>query len=408
MLQNARFRGTVVRLQNKNLIFRWGSMLSLAIVLGACDSEPPPPPPLDIPFVVVESRDVSIPIDIVGETMGSTDVTIRARVDGFLDGIHFDEGTFVDEGDLLYTIDSQPFEAKLAQANAGLAQAHTSLAKAKSDLERIRPLAEMKAVSEQDLDAAVAAFDAAQSYVQAATAQVDLAQIELGYTRIRSPVQGLIGLTAAEVGDFVSQQNNGGLLNVVSNTDPIAVRASITERGYLVAARRLAVCGLSDGDCVRGQKRWERVPLTLILADGSIYEHRGFPTKVDRNIDPTTGSLTIEAEFPNPDDILRPGMFARVRFNAAEIEGAILVPQRAVNELQSTYRVFVIAPDDTVEVRQVEVGPRLGSDWIIESGLIPGERIAVEGLLRLRPRMVVVPIAAQASDLPQTTASGEP
>jgi membrane fusion protein (multidrug efflux system) len=398
MLQNARLRGRVMGLQNKNLKSRWGSMLSLAIVLGACDSEPPPPPPLEIPFVVVESRNVSIPIDIVGETRGSRDVTIRARVEGFLDGIHFDEGTFVDEGDLLYTIDSQPFEAKLAQANARLAQAQTGLAKTKSDLERIRPLAEMKAVSAQDLDAAVAAFGAAESYVQAANAEVDLAKIELGYTRIRTPVHGLIGLSEAEVGDFVSQQTDGGLLNVVSRTDPIAVRAAISERGYLAAARRLA----------DSQTKREAIPLTLILADGSIYEHLGFTTKVDRNIDPTTGSLTIEAEFPNPRDILRPGMFARVRFNAAEIEGAILVPQRAVNELQSAYRVFVISPDETVEVRQVEVGPRLGSDWIIESGLSPGERIAVEGLLRLRPRMVVVPIAAQASDLPQTTASGEP
>ena len=229
-----------MRLQNKNSMSRWGWTLSLVIVLGACDNEAPPPPPLEIPFVVVESRNVSIPIDIVGEIRGSRDVTIRARVEGFLDGIHFDEGTFVDEGDLLYTIDAQPFEAKLAQANALLAEARTGLAKAQSDLGRIRPLAEMKAVSEQDLDAAVAAFGAAESYVQAANAQVDLAKIELGYARIRSPVHGLIGLSEAEVGDFVSLQTQGGLLNVVSRTDPIAVRAAITERAYLTAARRLA------------------------------------------------------------------------------------------------------------------------------------------------------------------------
>ncbi|MEJ2133213.1 MAG: efflux RND transporter periplasmic adaptor subunit, partial [Gammaproteobacteria bacterium] len=340
---------------------------------------------------------VSIPLDIIGETLGSTDVTILARVDGFLEGIHFEEGTFVEEGDLLYTIDPQPFQAKLAQANALLAEARTGLTKAKSDLDRIRPLAEMNAVSQQDLDSAVAAFEAAQSYVKAASAQVDLANIELGYTRIRSPVQGLIGLTQAEVGDYVTQQATGGLLNVVSRTDPIAVRAAITERAYLTAARELA---RSQGD--RNVR-----PLTLILADGTIYEHQGFPTKVDRSIDPTTGSLTVEAEFPNPDDILRPGMFARIRFDAAQIEGAMLVPQRAVNELQSAHRVFVIAADDKVEVRQVQVGPRLGSSWIIESGIAPGERIAVEGLLRVRPGMVVEPVPAQASDLPREAAAGD-
>lgn len=384
-------------MQKKNPISRWFPVFFPAFALTACGGETPPPPRLEIPFVVVESKHVSIPLDIVGETLGSTDVTIRARVDGFLDGIHFEEGTFVEEGDLLYTIDSQPFQAKLAQANALLAEARTGLTKTKSDLDRIRPLAEMNAVSQQDLDSAVAAFEAAQSYVKAASAQVDLANIELGYTRIRSPVRGLIGLTQAQVGDFVSQTATGGLLNMVSRTDPIAVRAAITERAYLTAARQLAK---SQGDrSVR--------PLTLILADGTTYEHHGFPTKVDRSIDPTTGSLTIEAEFPNPDNLLRPGMFARVRFDAAEIDGAMLVPQRAVNELQSAHRVFVISPDDKVEVRQVQVGPRLGSNWIIESGIAPGERIAVEGLLRVRPGMVVEPVPAQASDLPREAAAGD-
>ena len=387
-------------LYNNIRVMRGGALpLVLLALASGCEVETPEPPVLDIPYLSVEARDVSIPMDVVGETIGSTDVTIRARVDGFLDGIHFQEGTFVDAGDLLYTIDAQPFEAKLARANAGLAQAYTDLAKSRADLQRIRPLAEMRAVSEQDLDSAVANFEAAESFVEAAKAQVELAEIEVSYTRIHAPERGLIGLTQAEVGDFVSQQSNGGLLNTISRTDPIAVRVSIAERAYLVAARRIRA---EPESADRGRR--ENGPLTLILADGSIYEQRGFVTKVDRTIDADTGSLTVEAEFSNPDNILRPGMFARVRFDADRIAGAILVPQRAVSELQSAHRVYVINPDDTVEVRQVQVGRRLGSEWIIESGLEVGERVAVAGLLRLRAGMLVAPRPAEATELPPVAA----
>ena len=374
-----------------------------ALLLCGCEEQAAAPALLEIPYVTIEAQNVAIPLDVVGETMGSTDVTIRARVDGFLDEMHFQEGDFVEQNQLLYTIDPQPFEAKLAQARALYAEANTALVKTQADLERIRPLAEMKAVSAQDLDSAVASFEAAQSYVKAATAQVELAEIELGYTQIRTPVRGLIGLTKAEVGDYISQQNNGGLLNVVSRTDPTAVRVAITEEIYLRAARRLADRMGQGGHLGEPEEEPEAAAdLTLLLADGSIYDHQGYATKVDRNIDPTTGSLTIEAEFPNPENILRPGMFARIRFEAERLEDAMLVPQRAVNELQSAYRMFVIKADDTIEVRQVTVGPRLGSNWIITSGLNPGDRVAVEGLLRLREGMPVKPREATADDLPAT------
>jgi membrane fusion protein (multidrug efflux system) len=379
----------------------WAVAAFLSWAVAGCTEEASAPPPLEIPYVTVEAREVAIPLDVVGQTMGSTDVTIRARIDGFLEAMHFQEGDFVEENQLLYTIDPQPLEAKLAQAQAALAQANTSLVKTQSDLERIRPLAEMNAVSAQDLDAAVANHEAARSYVEAAEAQVELAQIELGYTKIRSPVRGLIGLTQAEVGDYVSQQSNGGLLNVVSRTDPTAVRVAITEELYLRAARRLADRLEADELAAASETRNRaRADLTLLLADGNAYEHRGYYTKVDRNIDPTTGSLTIEAEFPNPDNILRPGMFARIRFEAERLNDAILVPQRAVNELQSAYRMFVINDEDTIEVRQVTVGPRLGSEWIITSGIEAGDRVAVEGLLRLREGMPVLPREATADDLP--------
>ncbi len=377
--------------------------LAALIGLSGCSDSATAPPPLEIPYVVVEARDVTIPVDVVGETIGSIDVSIRARVDGFIDGLHFQEGAFVDEGQLLYTIDTQPFQAKLAQAKAAYAQSLTGLAKTKADLDRIRPLAEMKAVSEQDLDSAVANFEAAQSFQDAAAAEVELAELELSYARIHSPVNGLIGLSDVETGDYISQQNNGGLLNVVSTTDPIGVRVAIPERSYLRFAREEVQANRSR------QQRAEdepSSPLTLILADGTIYEHTGRATKVDRNIDSMTGSLTLEANFANPDDLLRPGMFARIRFDVDSIEGALLVPQRAVNELQSAYRIFVILPDDTIEVRQVEVGQQLGSEWIIDSGLKVGERVAVSGLLRLRPGMTVAPIPAEPDDLPPKPDSG--
>jgi len=368
-------------------------------MLSGCSEPPPAPPPLEIPFITVETRDVTIPIEVVGETIGSIDVSIRSRVNGFLDGLHFEEGSFVSKGDLLYTIDPQPFEAKLAQAQAGYAQAQTGLAKTQADLDRIRPLAEMKAVSEQDLDSAVANFEAARSFVDAASAQVELAQLELSYTRIHAPVEGLIGITSAQVGDYISQQNNGGLLNVISRIDPISVKISIAERAYLTAMRRLSA-EKAQGPAGGPQPQRKQIALTMILADGSTYEHTGLATKVDRNIDPTTGALSVEADFPNAENLLRPGMFARIRFAAADIPDAILVPQRAVSELQSEYRIYVINPDDRIDVRQVQVGQRLGSNWIIESGIEPGERVAVEGLLRLQPGMTVVPRAADAADLP--------
>ena len=356
----------------------------MLLLYGCGDAGQPAAPALDIPVVEVQRRDVAIPLEIVGETIGSVDVTIRARVDGFLDAIHFEEGRFVAERDLLYSIDPRPFETKVMESKGGLAEANTALAKTRSDLDRIRPLAEMNAVSAQDLDAAVAQFEAAQSSVQIAEARVELAEIELGYTQVYAPVGGLIGLTKAEVGDFVGQSATGGVLNIISRTDPIGVRLSVAERAYLLAARRLAYTDLS---------RRERAPnLQRLLADGTEYAHLGRATKIDRNINASTGTLTVEAEFPNPDQLLRPGMFARVRFDAETREGALLVPQRAVTELQSSFRVFVIGADDTVEVRQVEVGPRLGSEWIIESGLNAGDRVAVEGLLRMRPGLIVNPV----------------
>jgi membrane fusion protein (multidrug efflux system) len=324
---------------------------------------------------------------MVGTTRGSVDIPIRARVEGFLESMDFQEGREVGKDSLLYTIDPRPFEAKVVEAKGYLAEARTMLVKAKSDLARIKPLAEMKAVSQQDLDSAVAEYEAAKGSVQASEAQLDQANIELSYTRIHSPIDGHIGISAAKVGEFVGKEPNPVVLNYVSQSDPIRVRFSINEREYLKWARRFAEFREETE-----AKLEEREGLELILADGTVHKYRGQVIAYDAAIDPTTGTFTLEADFPNPGNIVLAGQFARVRGIVETRRDALLVPQRAVSELQGNYRVFVIKPDNTVALRDVEPGPRIGNQWLIDKGLNPGERVAVEGILRLKDGMTVNPV----------------
>jgi membrane fusion protein (multidrug efflux system) len=369
-----------------------GACLLTVSLAGCGEAEPPPPPVLDIPVVDVIQQDVPIPIEMVGTTRGSVDIPIRARVEGFLESMDFQEGREVEKDGLLYTIDPRPFESKVVEAKGYLAEARTMLVKARSDLGRIKPLAEMKAVSQQDLDSAVAEFQAAQGAVQASEAQLVQAEIELSYTRIHSPIDGRIGISAAKVGEFVGKEPNPVVLNYVSQSDPIRVRFSINEREYLTWARRFAEFREETE-----AKLEEREGLELILADGTVHKHRGKVIAYDAAINPTTGTFTLEADFPNPGNIVLAGQFARVRGIVETRQGALLIPQRAVSELQGNYRVFVIKPDNTVALRDVEPGPRVGNRWLIDKGLNPGERVAVEGLLRLKDGMTVNPVTPQAA-----------
>ena len=363
----------------------------LLLTLGGCGKpEAPPALVLDIPVVPVVQKDVPIPITLVGSTLGSVDIPIRARVEGVLESMDFREGREVEEGQLLYTIDPRPFEAKVVEAKGYLAEATTMLAKAKSDLGRIRPLAEMKAVSQQDLDSAVAEYEAAQGSLQAAEAQLEQANIELSYTRIHSPIDGRIGISQAKVGEFVGKEPNPVVLNYVSQADPIRVRFSVNERVYLAGARRFA-----EIRRVSAEELQDRQGLELILADDKVHDHRGHVVNYDAAVNPTTGTFTMEADFPNPDDIVLAGQFARVRGVLETRKDALLVPQRAVSELQGNYRVFVIAQDNTVQMRDVQTGPRIDDMWLIEKGLEPNERVAVEGLLRLQNGMTVNPLTPE-------------
>ncbi|NOQ96218.1 MAG: efflux RND transporter periplasmic adaptor subunit, partial [Desulfobacterales bacterium] len=245
--------------------------------------------------------------EFVCQIYGFKDIAIRARVEGFLEEIHFKEGSRITKNTLLYTLESQQFEAAVAAKMSRVAEAQTMLAKAESDLNRIRPLARQKAVSQSDLDAAVALHEAAISSVKAAEANLRAAKIQLGYTKIYSPLSGIIGKTKAKVGDFVGRSPNPVILNTVSRIDTILVQFFITETQYLLLVRRY----LSRNDSADRDR--EEAHLELILADGSLYEHKGKADFIDRQVDPTTGAMLIQASFPNPDELLRPGQFARVK-----------------------------------------------------------------------------------------------
>lgn len=334
----------------------------------------------------VSRGDVPVAAEFVGQTKGSVDAEIRARVEGVITGIHFEDGKEVTEGQLLYTIDSAPFEAKVAEAKAKLAEAQTRLAKAESDLKRIRPLADMKAVSERDLDAAVANEGAARGAVDGAAAGVEAVNIELGYCKITSPTKGIIGISKAKIGEFVGRSPNPVILNTVSNLDPIHVRFSVNEKEYLYFAR-LKQKALEAGAAA------PQYTFELFLADGSQHPQRGAIASAEREIDPKTGTLAVEATFANPHKLIRPGQFAKIHTIADTLSGALLVPKRAIRELQGQYQVFVVKADNTVETRTVTVGAEASENRVVESGLLEGELVVVEGLQRLRAGVLVDPQA---------------
>ncbi|MEM7304458.1 MAG: efflux RND transporter periplasmic adaptor subunit [Pseudomonadota bacterium] len=363
------------------------------LVYSCGEPDKPVPPILEIPVVKVIYQDVPIYIEMIGQTYGSRDIPIRARVDGTLETMHFEEGRNVKKDQLLYTIDTRPFDAKVVEAEGGVSEALTALTKAKSDLERIEPLAKMNAVSQQDLDSAQAEYEAAQSGLQVAKARLEQANIELGYTKIFAPISGRIGLTNAEIGEYVGKDPNPVILNYVSQTDPIRVRFSVNERDYLRFARSLV--GKTDRQKEIDNKNKD--PLKLILADGTEYEYPGQITSYEAAINPTTGTLTLEADFPNPDSLIIAGQFARLIGVVEVREDATLIPQKSVTELQGNFQVMVVDNEGIVNVRKVTLGPHYENLVIVESGLKVGEQVAVEGILKLRNGMQVKPVPASSN-----------
>jgi len=368
--------------------------MSLLLLLYSCGSEGPSSvAPPDIPVYQTRGQDIPLYQEFVGQVFGFKDIAIRARVEGYLEGIHFKEGSRIKKSVLLYEIESQPFEEKVAAQMSRLAEAKTMLAKAESDLNRIKPLAELKAVSQSDLDAALALYDASTASVEAAEANLRAAKIQLSYTEIYSSISGIIGRTKAKVGDFVGRDPNPIILNVVSRIDTVLVQFFITETQYLLLARRL----ISESNIADQNAR--EANLELILADGSLYPHKGKADFIDREVDPSTGAILVQASFPNPGELLRPGQFAKVKAMVNVVEEGILIPQRCVTELQGLYSVFVVNESNQVEKREVEAGPKIEQFWLILEGLKPGEKVVYEGLQKVKAGSVVNPII-QEIELP--------
>ena len=350
--------------------------LATALAAGCSKKEAPAPPPTEVKVATVLQKDVPIYVEAIGQTRGSTEIEVRARVEGFIQTIDFKEGNPVQKGQLLYTIDPQPFEAALAQAKGNLAEAEAQLARATQDVVRYEPLVAKNAISRQEYETAVVVKRAAEAAVEAAKASAERAQIDLSYTRVLAPEDGLVGKTEVYPGTLVGR-GQSTLLTHISQIGSIHVRFTIPERDYLFFARRSEERRKANAAMVD-------LPFELVLADGSVHPATGRLVFADRNVDPATGTIMMEAAFPNPGGIVRPGQYARVRAAVDLKKGAILVPQRAVSELQGIYNVAVVA-GDTVEIRMVKPAERIGTLWVVDAGLKAGENVVVEGLQKVRP-----------------------
>lgn len=343
--------------------------------------------PPDVHVVSIVQDDVKLEKEFVGQVYGKVDIPIRARVEGFLKGIHFNEGRTVKKEQLLYTIDPDPFLQAVAAAESELAAANTELTRASNDLDRIKPLAEMNALSERDLDGAIASKEAAEAMVDAAQARLRAQQINLGYTKVYSPINGIIGKTNAKVGEFVGREPNPVILNTVSKVDSIRVDFFITEGDYLQLAREFQLAKKSGNTNKQKQE-----PLKLILSDGSIFDQVGYVDFVDRSVGEATGSILIQSSFPNPNRLIKPGQFARVRVVFETVKGGFLVPQRSVSEFQGNFFVLKVDPNNKVEQTKVDIIGTHKDYYLIGSGLEKNDKIVFESIQQVKSGMTISPV----------------
>jgi len=394
---------------------------SVFTLAAGCDkgekAGPPAPPTVEVVDVI--QKDVPIYKEWIGTTDGFVNATIRAQVQGYLVKQNYREGDFVKTGQALFEIDPRTFQAALDQTKGALDQAkgiveqskadvavqEARWATAKANLARVKPLAEQNAVSQKDLDDAIGAEESTRSSVIAAKASVvaagasvvaaqanlDKAALELGFTKVTSPIDGIAGIAKAQIGNLVGPSSTQELTSV-STLDPIKVYINISEQEYISTRE--------SGEKV------EAIPLELILADGSIFPHKGLFYLADRQVDVTTGTLKIGATFPNPGNFLRPGQYGRIRAQMRVLRGALLVPQRAVGDVQGSFMVAVVGPDNKVDIRRVKPSEKVGSLWVIDEGLKPGEKVIAEGIQKVRQGMIVSPkpFVAEVQAKPETGA----
>lgn len=367
----------------KYLAFAFQLLAPLLLAVVGCETNhaQQQPPPQEVVFTEALQRDLPIYVGAVGQTRGSKEVQIMSRVSGFIQSQDYKDGSIVKEGQLLYTIDPKPFQAALAQSHGQLAQAQALYEQARNDVVRYQPLAAEDAISKQQLDNALSSEHAAAAAVETAKANVQSAQINLNYTKIYAPVPGLAAISNVTVGTLVGNGQTT-VLTTVSTAHPIRVRFPISEREYLDYRKRIPDERMAQNS---------RPDIHMTVADGTRYRFPGRLTAAEALIDPSTGTLTLEAEFPNPDLLLRPGQYARIEIESQVLHGAILVPQRAVQELQGAYSVAVIGSDNKVEMRPVQLGPLMGSLWVVESGLKAGDHVVIEGIQKIRSGAVVKP-----------------
>ncbi len=368
-----------VRSANLSACFLATVFLAMGLLMG-CGNEKaaaPAAPTVEVAEVVV--KDVPIVREWVGTTDGLVNAKINAQVQGYLIKQNYQEGSLVKKGQVLFEIDPRPFQAALEQAKGEWAIAEGQFYTAKANLEKIRPLAKINAVSKKDLDDAIGREASAKAAVQAAKAAVSKAEIDLSFTKITSPIDGIAGIAKAQLGELVGKPG-GQELTTVSTVNPIKVYVPISEQEYMQYSR-----------AAEGKSGREAITLELVLADGRVFPHKGKVSFADRQVDERTGTIKVAALFPNPGNLLRPGQFAKIRALIETQKGALLVPQRAVNELQGRYQMAVVGPDNKVDLRWVRVGERDGSLWVIDQGLKPGERVIVEGVQKVRAGMPVTP-----------------
>lgn len=380
-----------------------------------------PPPPPEVEVATVQTKSLPVEREWIGTLDGMVNAAIKAQVTGYILKQDYTEGSFVRKGQALFDIDARPLQAatdqaqgqlaqskaQVLQAQAGLLQAQAQLnsaeanqRKAQMDEERYTPLVQQQAITQQDLDNArqanqsqkalvaaakaqietsTAQIEAAKAAVTAATAAVETATVNLGFTKLISPIDGIVGKATVQVGNLVSPSSEA--LTTVSTLDPIKAYFTVSEQEYLMLSRR--------------KTPMSQLKLNLILADGSTYSHPGTFLFADREVNSSTGAIQLIGVFPNPGNTLRPGQFGKVHASVGERSGALLVPQRAVNEMQGNYSVAVVDPNNTIRFAVVKVGDRVGSDWIIEDGVKAGERVVADGLFRIRPGAPVTPKGAK-------------
>jgi RND family efflux transporter MFP subunit len=394
-------------LKLKHVIWTSVGLLALGLLVAVTHSGARPPvarpSPPAVEVAVVEQRDVPVYGEWIGTLAGLVNADVKAQVTGYLLRQDYREGSFVRKGQFLFEIDPRPFQAVLDQAEAQLAQAKAQLANAEAnqvrtqlDVDRYTPLAQAQAASQQDLDNAVqnnlasrATVETAKAAIQSAHAAVETAKINLDFTRLTSPIDGIAGEAQLQVGALVG--TSSGAVTTVSTLDPIKVYFTVSEQEYLEAASHY---GFSAGPSNKEGRGVLTRPtrLELILSNGTVYPRPGTFYFADRAVDPDTGAIRIAGLFPNPGNVLRPGQYGRVRSVTTTEPGALLVPQRAVGELQGSYQVALVDGDNKVRIQNVKVGQRVGNLWVIDEGLKPGERVVAEGIQKVMPGMLVSPI----------------